>query len=184
SRSSSGWSSVWTALRFSPGSSGMPFGTAHDTATPSRSSRRSQCSRVALCSWTTKRAPAALPLSPAGSEVSPKSRFPRYSASFASGLCGVVCLPGVVRFSVLLLVGLGLALLGEAVERARVLGVLGLLLHQLLGLLEALRFAAAGFVDGLERRVIPAVFSALHSVPVPALHRMRTERSEEHTSEL
>ena len=37
---------------------GMPFGTAHDARTPSRSSRRSQCSARARCSWTTNRGAA------------------------------------------------------------------------------------------------------------------------------
>ena len=40
------------------GSSGIPLGTAHEASTPSRSRRRSQCSRRAWCSWTTKRAVA------------------------------------------------------------------------------------------------------------------------------
>ena len=44
-RYSSGWSSVWTARWFFRGSAGMPFGTAHDASTPSRSRRRSQCRR-------------------------------------------------------------------------------------------------------------------------------------------
>ncbi len=38
---SSGWSSVCTARWFTAGSSGSPFGTAQDTSTPSRSSRKS-----------------------------------------------------------------------------------------------------------------------------------------------
>jgi hypothetical protein len=38
---SSGWSSTCTASARSPGSSGTPFGTAHDASTPSRSSRKS-----------------------------------------------------------------------------------------------------------------------------------------------
>ena len=41
------------------GSSGMPLGIAHEAATPSCSRRRSQCSRVAWCSWTTKRVAVA-----------------------------------------------------------------------------------------------------------------------------
>ena len=48
-----GWSSVCTASRLVPGSSGRPLGTAHDTRTPSRSSRKSQCSADAWCSWMT-----------------------------------------------------------------------------------------------------------------------------------
>ncbi len=55
---SSGWSSVWTARWLSSGSVGMPFGTAHDASTPSRSRRRSQCRRRAWCSWITKRLPS------------------------------------------------------------------------------------------------------------------------------
>src|SRR4051812_23248843 len=56
---SSGWSSVGTARRFTPGSSGGDFGTAQLFRTPSRSSRRSQCTRSprprgVWCSWTTK----------------------------------------------------------------------------------------------------------------------------------
>ena len=57
---SSGWSSVGTASRLAPGSSGGPFGTAQLFRTPSRSSRRSQCTRSPVrprgvwCSWTTK----------------------------------------------------------------------------------------------------------------------------------
>ncbi len=44
------------------GSSGIPLGTAHEASTPSCSRRRSQCRRVAECSWTTKRGCAgALP---------------------------------------------------------------------------------------------------------------------------
>ena len=50
----SGWSSVWTASRFTDGSRGRPLGTAHETRTPSRSSRKSQCRALAWCSWTTK----------------------------------------------------------------------------------------------------------------------------------
>src|SRR5437763_9948685 len=77
----------------------MPFGTAHETATPSRSRRRSQCRRVALCSWTTKR-PAASPAPPpAGSGVPSKSRFPRYSPSL-SGVRGLFLVGFSVRGSV------------------------------------------------------------------------------------
>src|SRR5215212_7446301 len=76
-----GWSSVWTARWFSSGSIGMPLGTAHDASTPSRSSRRSQCSRRAWCSWMTKRLRSSLPGLPAGSGVSAKSRLRLYSSS-------------------------------------------------------------------------------------------------------
>src|SRR5215208_5910089 len=76
-----GWSSVWTARWFSSGSVGMPLGTAHDASTPSRSSRRSQCSRRAWCSWMTKRLRSSLPGRPAGSGVSAKSRLRLYSSS-------------------------------------------------------------------------------------------------------
>ena len=50
---------MWTASRFSCGSGGMPLGTAQDASTPSCSSRRSQCSRVAWCSWITNRGASA-----------------------------------------------------------------------------------------------------------------------------
>src|SRR3954471_960197 len=145
-RYSSGWSSVWTAIRFSPGTSGMPFGTAHDTATPSRSRRRSQCRRVALCSWTTKRLPVAflLELGP-GSGDAWKSRLRRYSPSWSAVFLEL--------FVGLTIRGAAQVLLGlhrEAVlERTRVLAVLGVLDQQLLGLLEALRLAATALVHGL-----------------------------------
>ena len=75
SRYSSGWSSVRTARWLRLGSSGMPLGTAHEASTPSCSSRRSQCRRVAWCSWTTNWPDAtgagavspSRPASPAGS---------------------------------------------------------------------------------------------------------------------
>src|SRR5699024_7068512 len=51
---SRGWSSVRTASRFSFSSSGGPLGTAHETSTPPRSRRRSQCSRRASWRWITK----------------------------------------------------------------------------------------------------------------------------------
>ena len=41
-----------------PGSSGSPLGRAHETSTPSRSSRKSQCNARAWCSWMTKTGPA------------------------------------------------------------------------------------------------------------------------------
>src|SRR5436853_7808182 len=62
----------------------MPLGTAHDTPTPSFSSRKSQCSRRAWCSWTTKRGALVSlrgTLAP-GSGVRLKSRLASYSASF------------------------------------------------------------------------------------------------------
>src|SRR5437016_13279021 len=62
----------------------MPLGTAHDTPTPSFSSRKSQCSRRAWCSWTTNRGALVSlrgTLAP-GSGVRLKSRFASYSASF------------------------------------------------------------------------------------------------------
>src|SRR5690349_7514472 len=65
----------------------MPFGTAHETPTPSFSSRRSQCSRRAWCSWTTNRS-ALVDLRSTrapGSEVFLKSRLASYSASFLVG---------------------------------------------------------------------------------------------------
>src|SRR5436305_11922437 len=62
----------------------MPLGTAHDTRTPSRSGRRSQCRLVAWCSWMTKRrwSPPPFFLAPEGSGVFLKSRFRSYSPSF------------------------------------------------------------------------------------------------------
>ena len=82
SRYSSGWSSVCTARRLSLGASGMPLGIAHEASTPSCSSRRSQCRRVAWCSWTTKRRPSALAASsPIGSGVFCAERLDRYVSS-------------------------------------------------------------------------------------------------------
>src|SRR3954451_2935355 len=157
-RYSSGWSSVWTAMRFSPGTSGMPFGTAHDTATPSRSRRRSQCRRVAECSWTTKRFPAAASASPGpGSGVAPKSRLRRYSPSSS-----VLFLRLFVGVTIRSAPGLVLALLGEAVERGRVLAVLGVLDQQVLGLLEALLLPPSGVVDGLPGGIVVAVLVRFH----------------------
>src|SRR3954454_24933926 len=91
---SSGWSSVGTARRFTPGSSGGAFGTAQLFRTPSRSSRRAQCTRSprprgVWCSWTTKVAPSSsgprigrgCPSRGTGSAVRAGSRLARYSAS-------------------------------------------------------------------------------------------------------
>src|SRR5687767_6798660 len=88
---SSGWSSVGTASRLLPCSSGGPFGTAQLFRTPSRSSRRSQCTRSPVlprgvwCSWTTKVSSlpsgSALPAGGTGSAVRAGSRLARYSAS-------------------------------------------------------------------------------------------------------
>src|SRR4051812_7688732 len=144
-------------MRFSPGTSGMPLGTAHDAATPSCSRRRSQCRRVALCSWTTNRPPAASVSPGAGSGVAPKLRFARYSASpLEVGLFLFVC------FAIRRPAGLILALLGEAVERGRVLAVLGVFAQQLLGLFEAFLLSTSGFVHSLPRRVVSAFFWGLH----------------------
>src|SRR3954452_9947985 len=83
SRYSSGWSSVWTALRFSSGVIGIPFGIAQERRAPSCSRRRSQCNRVAECSWITKRGRSAVSAEPpAGSGEDLKSRFRSYSRSF------------------------------------------------------------------------------------------------------
>src|SRR4051812_19166302 len=61
----------------------MPFGIAHDSSTPSCSSRRSQCRRVAECSWMTKRGRSLVSvLPPAGSGVALKLRLRSYSRSF------------------------------------------------------------------------------------------------------
>src|SRR6476661_4548258 len=95
---SSGWSSVGTASRFTPGTSGGPFGTAQLFRTPSRSSRRSQCTRSPVrprgvwCSWTTNVSSlptgSALPAAGTGSAVRAGSRFARYSASGSSRRVG------------------------------------------------------------------------------------------------
>src|SRR5438309_9693203 len=61
----------------------MPLGTAHETPTPSFSSRKSQCSRRAWCSWTTNRGALVSlwgTLAP-GAGVRLKSRLASYSAS-------------------------------------------------------------------------------------------------------
>ena len=85
SRYSIGWSSVRTASRTVSGSVGSPFGTAHEASTPSRSSRTSQCSRRAWCSWMTKRWPepsgATGSSAGIGSGVRRASRLRRYSSS-------------------------------------------------------------------------------------------------------
>src|SRR3954447_1117079 len=87
---SSGWSSVGTASRFTPGSSGGAFGTAQLFRTPSRSSRRSQCTRFprprgVWCSWTTNVSSSptgsGCPSAGTGSAVRAGSRLARYSAS-------------------------------------------------------------------------------------------------------
>src|SRR3954470_18832046 len=161
-------------MRFSPGTSGMPFGTAQDTATPSRSRRRSQCSRVALCSCTTKRAPAPASVSAgAGSGVAPKSRFARYSPSssgvgvargrdafFADDFAALDLFVGVTVFRP---AEIRFRLLGEAVQIVVVLGVLGVLDQELLRLLEAILLSAAGLVHGLPRRVVASLFWCLHA---------------------
>jgi hypothetical protein len=78
-----GWSSVCTASRMSPGTTGNPLGTAHETSTPPRSSRTSQCSRLAWCSWMTN--VSSLPpggwlsVDGTGSGVRAASRLRRYS---------------------------------------------------------------------------------------------------------
>src|SRR5690349_8269825 len=61
----------------------MPLGIAQEAATPSCSSRRSQCKRRALCSWTTKRGAPFFRRRRfgAGSAVLPKSRLRSYSPS-------------------------------------------------------------------------------------------------------
>src|SRR4051795_5764032 len=88
---SSGWSSVGTASRLAPCSVGGPFGTAQLFRTPSRSSRRSQCTRSPVrprgvwCSWTTNVSSlpsgSALPAGGTGSAVRAGSRLARYAAS-------------------------------------------------------------------------------------------------------
>ncbi len=80
-----GWSSVCTARWLTPDVSGTPFGTAQLFSTPSFSSRRSKCRRLAWCSWITKR--GAPPLgspqldSGIGSGVIELVRIERYAAS-------------------------------------------------------------------------------------------------------
>src|ERR1022692_3323511 len=81
---SSGWSSVRTARWFVAGSSGIPLGSAHDTRTPSRSRRKSQCRARAWCSWMTNtgRSSPRGPREPAvriGSGVLAGSRLARYA---------------------------------------------------------------------------------------------------------
>src|SRR2546422_4757990 len=81
---SRGWSSTFTARRLSAGLADGPLGTAHDFRTPSISSRRSQCRRVASCMWTMSNPPgfgAGLGTNPPGSGVSVNARFARYCAS-------------------------------------------------------------------------------------------------------
>src|SRR3954463_6700215 len=95
---SSGWSSVGTASRLVPASRGGPFGTAQLFRTPSRSRRRSQCTRSPVrprgvwCSWTTNVSSfpcgRALPGAGTGSAVFRGSRFARYSASGSSRRVG------------------------------------------------------------------------------------------------
>src|SRR4051794_33969699 len=139
-------------MRFSPGTSGMPFGTAQETATPSRSRRRSQCSRVALCSCTTKRFAAGESSRPGpGSGVAAKSRFRRYSVSWS-----LVFLELLVGLTIRSAIRVVLALVREAVERGRVLRVLSVLDQQVLGLLEALLLATPGLVNGLPGGIVLA----------------------------
>src|SRR5689334_22431512 len=84
---SSGWFSTLTASRLSSGSSDGAFGTAHEHSTPSISSRKSQCIRVASCWWTTNmRAPRDVPgLLAIGSGVAPAVRFARYPSRAVLG---------------------------------------------------------------------------------------------------
>ena len=65
------------------GSSGRPFGTAHETSTPSRSSRTSQCRLRAWCSWMTNVSSFPSGSGPDGGTGSGcgGSRIPRYVAS-------------------------------------------------------------------------------------------------------
>src|SRR3954462_9270882 len=88
---SRGGASGGTASRFSSGTSGGPFGTAQLFRTPSRSSRRSQCTRSPVrprgvwCSCTTNvssfPAGSGCPAGGTGSAVRAGSRLARYSAS-------------------------------------------------------------------------------------------------------
>src|SRR4051794_8287051 len=152
-------------MRFSPGSSGIPFGTAHDTATPSRSRRRSQCRRVALCSWTTKLySPPSEDSAGPGSGVARKSRLRRYSVSWSG-----VFLAFFVGLAIRSAVGLVLALLREPIECGRVLAVLGVLDQLVFGLLEAILLTSAGFVDRLEGGVVTSILVCLHVHRLPIL---------------
>src|SRR5688500_15727718 len=91
---SRGWSSVGTASRLRPADVGGPFGTAQLFRTPSRSSRRSQCTRSPVrprgvwCSCTTNVSSfptgRSLPAAGTGSAVRAGSRLARYSASGSS----------------------------------------------------------------------------------------------------
>src|SRR4051794_28399146 len=144
-------------MRFSPGTSGMPFGTAQETATPSRSRRRSQCRRVAECSCTTKRSPPAESVeSAAGSGVDANRRLRRYSPS------SLVFLDLFVGLTIRSAVRFVLALLREAVQRGRVLRVLRVLDQKVLRLLEPVLLAAAGFVDSLPGRVVVTILVGFH----------------------
>src|SRR5215207_5226742 len=87
-----GWSSVCTArwLRF--GSRGRPRGIAHEASTPSRSSRRSQWSEVAWCSWITNVLFSPRGTGPGagtGSGVRFRSRIDRYFRSGSFVLTGL-----------------------------------------------------------------------------------------------
>src|SRR5260221_245370 len=84
-RYSIGWSSVWTASRRFPATSGGPCGTANESSTPSCSSRTSQWSRVAWCRCTTYRGFAgAFRTVPFGSGVFLKSRLRWYSVKLTA----------------------------------------------------------------------------------------------------
>src|SRR5215218_2439509 len=139
---SRGWSSVGTASRLGPCSVGGPLGTAQLFRTPSRSSRRSQCTRSPVrprgvwCSWTTKVSSfptgSALPAAGTGSAVFAGSRLARYSASgssrragmsgAAAGALGRRLVGGLLRRR----------LLGGRLPRGRLLGGGGLLRGRLL----------------------------------------------------
>src|SRR4051812_12497644 len=62
----------------------MPRGSAHDASVPSFSRRRSQCSRVAWGSWTTKRRPSPALSPPPGSGVIDRSRLLLYAPSLSA----------------------------------------------------------------------------------------------------
>src|SRR4051812_503141 len=157
----------------------MPLGIAHEASVPSCSRRRSQCRRVAWCSWTTKRPAAAgspSPAAPVGSLVVAKSRFARYSArrSFAT-----TALTVLVGFLVGLAVGLGaVLLLGEVLLTDAHLdlglgrALLGVLAELLLGHLEALRLAAAGLVDRIHGGVVRHVLLQVARRPAADVARL------------
>src|SRR4051812_28139102 len=144
----------------------MPLGTAHEASAPACSRRRSQCRRVAWCSWTTKRPAAAgsPPAAwPAGSFVLAKSRLAREAASFSFAMgrrpsaVAVQLLVGLPVFGGVVLLFARLLLAHADLDLGLGRPVLGVLDELLLGHLEALGLAAAALVDGIHRGVVGEV---------------------------